>query len=984
MSKKRHRERPAIDIQLVEVYEDLANEDEGIRLKAAHALLTKIIPLHEANGEKLNQVLIRLIRGLCSGRKAARIGFSIALTEFLTELLRTPKRDEHSFQDISGVLRIFKETTATNGVSAQEERDYLLGRLFGAEAIIQSGILFHAVGNISGWAELLDIILNLARKKAWLREECGYMLYATIQRSRLPNHDLQYAQIALQRLQSHGLMKTPEGVAIWAATRANYPALALPCSVWHNDDPLDRKEKATLAQVLKEAFVTSSAHIDDGQKIAQMGQWNPKIHFAWPAVLPQLFSVPSTELPRKGTNPLTRMTLKEFWDTCVDDNLFAGTASEERKFCGFVLVQQTLLEVPSLQISEIFSPNFMRCLINQLASPDRYLHRAAEKTRKAVIERARSDSSTIASILASLLTPPNGDINFDGATKTKTVEALLSQATKSDMLGNCLRIQDKLIIRPNTKDDKLSESKRQAVADQLITLLRSMQNQSVSGFTTIIASVLSILVKYAYFDIGSSKEAERPEPDISPRSRDMFKSRLSSGLAHLMANKSIDSSCFAYYVVCEMHHPDATHPLGRSLLDVDGKVQGLLDRALDTLTYMDKSRSGKRFSDKSSQATILILSLAVLQVYNGDVEAVSLLEELNGIYNKEQLRRSNSVGTQATLALVEILLSLVSKPSLLLRRLSQQVFTAFTNNIGEKELQLMLKVLQSKESLAGQAEMFDQEDEYMDGGDASDVEVDMADNASSSASEKSEGDTESEETDPSIAEGDDLSDDHDEDLAAFNAKIAQALGTQLGQNDVGAEESSSSDEDMDDEQMEKLDQHLESIFRERKKVTNKKSGKKDAKETIINFKCRVLELLEIFVKNEHDSNRALYLILPILSLIRTTGSSLVSKKACNLIHEHARVCKGGRLPNIPEPDSALDLLRHVHEEAGKEASNVHASACSQASLLLVRILVAHDREQLRRIVGIYASTQERGLFEQTFKVKTSFFTDWLNWCNSAK
>lgn len=93
MSKKRRREQPAVDTQLVEIYEDLANVDEKIRLRAAHTLLTNFVSNGKATGDQLNKILRRLIRGLCSCRKAARLGFSIALTEFLTELLGPNGKD---------------------------------------------------------------------------------------------------------------------------------------------------------------------------------------------------------------------------------------------------------------------------------------------------------------------------------------------------------------------------------------------------------------------------------------------------------------------------------------------------------------------------------------------------------------------------------------------------------------------------------------------------------------------------------------------------------------------------------------------------------------------------------------------------------------------------------------------------------------------------------------------------------------------------
>ena len=78
MGQKRPREASSTVIRRAEIYEDLANLDQNIRLKAAHALLTDIVP--QASHDQLQEILRRLIRGLCSGRKAARLGFSVALT----------------------------------------------------------------------------------------------------------------------------------------------------------------------------------------------------------------------------------------------------------------------------------------------------------------------------------------------------------------------------------------------------------------------------------------------------------------------------------------------------------------------------------------------------------------------------------------------------------------------------------------------------------------------------------------------------------------------------------------------------------------------------------------------------------------------------------------------------------------------------------------------------------------------------------------
>jgi hypothetical protein len=117
-NKKRRREPSNVDTKLVEIYEDLANEKDEIRLKAAQALVSQFTPDVNPTDEQIKKVLERLFRGLCSSRKAARIGFSIALTEVLTQVLSEPR--ESSEIDIPRVVRFWEaQSNAAGGESGQ-------------------------------------------------------------------------------------------------------------------------------------------------------------------------------------------------------------------------------------------------------------------------------------------------------------------------------------------------------------------------------------------------------------------------------------------------------------------------------------------------------------------------------------------------------------------------------------------------------------------------------------------------------------------------------------------------------------------------------------------------------------------------------------------------------------------------------------------------------------------------------------------------
>jgi DNA polymerase phi len=196
---------------------------------------------------------------------------------------------------------------------------------------------------------------------------------------------------------------------------------------------------------------------------------------------------------------------------------------------------------------------------------------------------------------------------------------------------------------------------------------------------------------------------------------------------------------------------------------------------------------------------------------------------------------------------------------------------------------------------------------------------------------------------------------------------------------------------MNDEQMEALDEQLENVFRQRKMASSKKKERKDAKETIILFKCRVLELLEIYIKQEHLKMLAVELVIPLLGTIRKTTSKQVSEKACSVVREYSKAYRlkdqdaAGASTTAKDNDVALarSVLGAIHAEACRAGSNAHAAACSQARLLLAKITVSRGG-QVADVILQYAETQRRFTTDPACAVRTAFFSDFLNWCTSVR
>ncbi|KAL9116301.1 MAG: hypothetical protein Q9187_007175 [Circinaria calcarea] len=507
------------------------------------------------------------------------------------------------------------------------------------------------------------------------------------------------------------------------------------------------------------------------------------------------------------------------------------------------------------------------------------------------------------------------------------------------------------------------------------------ERSTVSDCRMVILQILGLLAKYAYFETQGDTDGLRkaPEPPISQASREIFRSRIASSLAHLIA-KTADLSNYPYDIVSIIHKRES---LGDSTLITLGTDDRIHKQIKHAWKILEKIHAKGKLEDKTKKdlfnAFELLYCLTMLQVYNADTDAVNMLDELQDCYKGLLKHKDEDTQKKGSEILVEILLTLVSKPSLLFRRLAQQVFSVCTSIITADGLHSMIRVqvLETNESIVGQALMFEPTNEDRSDVDMSDVEEVSMDGDGSDDSE----------TDGSSGSGEEVGDSSevtDDELAAFDAKLAQALGTRRGDEDLAASnEHESSDGDMNDEQMEALDKHLEKVFRERKKVTSKKTEKKDAKENVVLFKSRVLELLEIYIKHQYSKELALGIIIPLLTLIHTTSSKQVSEKACSLIREYSKMLKLKHHNYFPDNHGLLALFEQIHKAAMKEGSNTYGIACSQASILVSKFIISNGGRPAD-VTQRYADTQLLFLTDPACKVRTAFFSDYLNWCTSTR
>ncbi|RFU31314.1 hypothetical protein B7463_g5030, partial [Scytalidium lignicola] len=944
----------------VHLYDILSSEDGAERLSAANAIISGLLGQDGVEESTLQRHLERrLFRGLASGRKGARIGFSIVLAEILGQLFGKEDLVQAKYPNLTfdTVLGILVEKTKPNGdLSGQEEKDHALGLLFGLQSFVRAKILLN---ERTDWNAILEKLLQLAKKKPWVREECGYVILEAI--NQITQNQ---AEDTLLTIYDAGLGLSPEGVGIWLTARKRFPEMKFPAKPWgHSGNPLDHM--SSLAKALKE----SSSNDNDGEQAKQTGNWNPKLHWVWDIVL---FHYASEK----------RSEFENFWKIVVDENLFSANASRERKFWGFLLLQKVFQNAMTYQelLSSVFSRNLVRCLINHLQEKDRFLNRAADKSLKVMLQSLEENPQIIEFVLPGLI-GGNGAYHFDKVTKSKAIERILSKTNDANVKSIVTILRQPVSITEDTENEKEAEALRQIYGDYLLSMVRHINTADSSKISQAIATpILREMAEFAYCEVPESK------PRITERTRALFRNRLMSAFTHLLS----DLQGFSH--PCQL-----LRSFTPTAVEMDHNITKAKDKALAIMEKLLKKTKKANDDEKAPlQAFALLYSLVIFQLYNGESEAISILEELKVCYDKliRHEEKDGEEDIEASEVLVEMLLSFISKPSALLRKVAQHVFSAFMENVTAGGLKLMTDVLETGESLRGQQEMFDQEPEdgeQLDGEDGSDSdELDSDVEVVDIGNEGMDNNDDDDEEDDEEEEEEDDDDDEDEESRKLDEALAKALGTsRLDQETANDDqEASDSDADMSDSEMMALDQKLVEIFSQRKNQPNKKQEQKDAKETMVNFKSRILDLLDIYVRKQASSPLAFDLLLPLLQLMRSTKTRQLAEKSHGIILAFSKAVKkvegsGSSSSKKAEINATeqIRLLRAIHGEASKDPSHMFAKGASTASLLVASSLYRADKGSVKKMATVYRDSQVAWV-EGEVKMQAVFFTDWVNWCQS--
>lgn len=953
------------------LYELLGSEDGDERLQAADVIISKLLDGDGVSESNLDRHLEkRLFRGLASNRKASRLGFSVVLTEILQQLWGEKDLCGERYRGLTFdfVLNTLTEKTKPVGnIAGQEEKDHYFGQLFGIECFVCAKVLFD---DVTRWHTILELLLKLSKKKVWLKPQCAWVIIQAV-----PQMDQGIAEETLRKIDEAGWAKSSEAVALTVVFTEQFPKLKLPSKSWR--DFLSSKYLGELPAILKDSGKQETNSQDSTQKQKQ-SNWTAQLHLVWDIILAHYIKLAVSNFGNASDQ------FKQFWGRVVDQGFFSKTATEPQKFTGFMIFQKFLeggLTQPHI-VHRLLSQNLTTCLINQAAKHDRYLHRAATKALKA-IERAADLNPDVVPVMLQFLLGKPGVYNFDQRTNTKTVDKLL-HATTPVHASEVIKTLRRLVL---VADGDNPENHVLVYADYLFRLASIAPSEADSTGATsgsVGGLALQEVSKLAFPNAGEAVVG------FSDKTKPILRQKLNAALAKFVKRpEDFGEFCTAIMSI------------DTSSVEMDDELQEELLEALEKLQELTKPSKAKGGKSGAYQGLALLYAVAILQLYNEEPDAVEILNDLKQCYDKLSSVQKDD-DSDISVLLVEILLAMVARPSSLMRQTAERVFEGFTNLVTAEALALLTDTLSANENAEGLRALFDTDADMEDAEDgegsdddesgiASDVEfVEIGD------AEEVDGDSGSEEDDDEEDEQEDENDDAevDEKRQALDDDLANLLKSHRLDKDKDAA-SSDDDSDMSDSEMMALDAKLSDVFKKLKKDSSKKKEARDAKETVVNFKHRALDLLAIFARREATSPLAHRVLVPLLQLMRITKTRDLAKKAGGIVAELPKVQKklragreerqgqGQEGPEAEEADlDELDgLLREIHDEMTKDDSHAHAKAASTASLLVVHAVLTQDVSQFPRIWAQYGELATRWATQGGFQFST-IITDWMNWVQS--
>uniref|UniRef100_A0A8C9TZV3 MYB binding protein (P160) 1a n=1 Tax=Scleropages formosus TaxID=113540 RepID=A0A8C9TZV3_SCLFO len=936
--------------EFLDFFWDIAKPEQETRLKAIERL-TEHLKTSEKKNE-LKYTLKRLVDGLSHSREAARPGFSLALAQVLGVFEEIP---------LQTALDQIKEKHDLHKVKKKLVRNAAFGRFFGVLALSQSTRL-HKEPQVL--VQCVQLLQSLAQYREHLRDLPRKTMVDILSET---NEEV-FQEVLLGALHSDlsCAFSTPEQLQLLLVAMQRFP------------DVLKPKK---LKKLLGTATVITEENIPKLVEVLKMAARSAKKEHVLPAVALDLLQVSLRE---------DRFEL--FWREAVVGGLLTDQAGPSSYMC-YRLLASALPLLPLPQLRRMLSGEVMRHYGQHVVSaqlPDRFKFAPEMETRVAEFLTGCSDAEKQLAVMVAFSTLTNQGYpvvpsfwkvvqNLRPAVLRRYVDWLKDTFCRPQ-LDSCLDFSTRR-QRENqeegVQDKQCVFRLRKWIVPRLVSIV---ENSQVKKDEELVMDIARFVFFHAFFDVKKSTP-DIPETEstlsapLDTSTRDVVASSFFGLLQHLnhlgalgdctegiapherrVQGVTADGSLWIY---CLVQYADRLLKHTKYVCcarPMTPDERAAWDSMLASVEALRKRAKAKKMHVGEASAFQQLLLLMGIYLFKAPEESVELLQDLQNCMAKAQEKKARKKKTKAPVTLysphwvevlVEILLSLLSQPSRLIRQVCNAVFSRIAAHLTPAALHSILDVLDPRKEGEGQDALVvtDERDTDKRRKCSSEDEEDEEEGKGEVRSNEDSDSSEEYSDDESV--GDDEEEEEEQDVDQnFRLELMKVL---QGQNALAAKEDGSEDEELDDEAMMKLDGSIATLFAEQKKRIQAKKDEKERlrkeKMLVRDFKIKVLDLLEIFLSKQSESPQVLGVVEPLLAVMENAMSRDTNQQEQDFLRKTAdifmnQLCKAKRYcRNMGDMKEELhDMLDRLVSRAQKLSDSSVSLYYFSASLYLLKVL----------------------------------------------
>ncbi|NWH61177.1 MBB1A protein, partial [Geococcyx californianus] len=910
---------------------DIAKPEQELRLAATQSLLR-----HLRDGQKddeLQYTLKRLVEGLGATRETARPGFSLALAQVSV-----------SRPFLDGFLTYFHHSLFFPPFQ-KLVRNAAFGNFFGVMALFQSGRL---VKDRKALLECIQLLQQLSHHQAHLRDLPRKALIDIT--SEVPEAVFEEVLFGILQSDLASAFTSPENLHLLLVGIQKFPAVLKP---------------AKLKKLFGSPTVVNEKNIPRLVELLQSTAKSEKKDKKLPSVAFDLLQV-----------SLKEGAFELFWNEGVENGLLKEKSGPVSYMCYRLLGSALpLLSLDQLQVvlkGKVMQHYGEHVVTTQL--PDRF--KFAPEMEAYIDEFLKScdDVEKQLAVVIGFSTLTNqGYPVFSGSSRTVVhlqPEALQKYiAWLKDMFLNpdfdcCLEFSSNR-QKQNQENVNTAQYKINRLRKWIIHRLANIIESQVKKDESLVMDVSRFCLFHAFF------EAKKKTPQI--REASVLPSEPIDEQAHSVTENyffGLLQNLNTLTVLGDTAKAAALREKHIHGVTADGKLWiFLLVQYADKLLSSARVKTVKPFNEgqrdaweralqavknlqkeenKSEGAKVIafqqLLLLMAIHLFKNPSETIDVLSDLlnctEKAFSKEpENKKTDSAEPGWVEVMVEILLSLLAQPSLLIRRISKTVFLRICPNLTKRGLQLILDVLDPYQEENEESAVVVMEESGKKIKSAQDTDEEEIEDSSD------EDDTE-EESDSGDQEKNEEVDDN------FRSQLMNVL--QAGNALVrGGDES---DEELDDEAMMALDKNISALFAEQQKRIQAKKDEKGRmrKEKILrrDFKIKVLDLIDAFLIKQSENPLVFDIIEPLLRVIEQCMTSDSDKQEVDFLQKTANIFRNSlcRAKQYCKRVAALkedlhDFMERLVKKACKHAHSSVALYYFSASLYLLKVLKGNTSEE---------------------------------------